>query len=977
MLGPKFKSALLAITVGSIASGTAYCGSPTLVAQPGVTAPASIPELARALNYDANLIYEYVYTNIDYSPIYGVKKGALGTLLDGHGNDFDQSALMVALLRQSGYTASYAYGSITLNTAQLRNWFGVDTSTACPLVNLLANGGFPGSVSNCNVSFSTATLPHVWVRATGGSLGAQTFVFDPSFKTYTTPAAGINLASAMNYCQTGAPSCFLPQAENGAAIGPNSIQNVNSASIHSALAGYANNLVNYIRSNMPTATLKDVIGGKYIQPITQPYSPGTSLPYETPGDSPLIWTGDIPNAYRTTMEIQIGGVDQTYYADQVYGHRLSIVYNSSAQPILYLDGVVQGTGTANAATITYNIAFPFCFATTGSASAFCGSSGGVNYTNIFTFQNVVQAGTGYTYAIVNGWDFTGRGMLDFHRRQLQANRAAGGGVNSEAVLGETLNMIGYSWLAQISGLNELNDRIIGTKAVVQCAVGVVGQVTGPYIDIPGGFAGLSSLTNDTNRAVTASFSDAGHSSAFEWGALDQNLSRGNVGAVSTVKLLDIANTQGLVIYDATSSNWSTISGLLTNYDSQDLSAINNNISSGYRVILPQKGNLTQNGWTGVGYLASRTDVTGLESISYRISSNLKGGYPDDSINPAQFVQLVQNTTPPLPPPTQFASHDPIDLSTGAYLYDHNDIAVGSDSFPYGLAFQRSYSSNNRYNAGPLGLGWTHNFAVSAIVNSDGLKGLGQDSPIDGAAAIAAIYVAQDLLSDATKPLAKLVIASLSQRWFMDQLINNTVNVAMGSQNEQFIRLADGSYNPQLGSTDRLSLNSGAYTLQNKDGTTFSFNSSGNISSWQIPAGVNVAFAYNGASPPQLTAVSNNIGRSLTLSYNGSNQITAVNDNGGRSVSYAYDGSGDLNSYRDPTGSATTYSYVPTGGSLVPGLLADILSLVPGIGLCHQYLRHLGTNRDSGQRQWRAVELLFCRLSQRGERPLRYPARPLL
>jgi RHS repeat-associated protein len=209
------------------------------------------------------------------------------------------------------------------------------------------------------------------------------------------------------------------------------------------------------------------------------------------------------------------------------------------------------------------------------------------------------------------------------------------------------------------------------------------------------------------------------------------------------------------------------------------------------------------------------------------------------------------------------------------------------------------------------------------VNSDGLKGLGQDSPIDGAAAIAAIYVAQDLLSDATKPLAKLVIASLSQRWFMDQLINNTVNLAMGSQNEQFVRLADGSYNPQLGSTDRLSLNSGAYTLQNKDGTTFSFNSSGNISSWQIPAGVNVAFAYNSASPPQLTSVSNNIGRSLTLSYNGANQITAVNDNGGRSVSYAYDGSGDLNSYTDPTGSATTYSYVPSGGSLAPGLLAQI------------------------------------------------------
>jgi hypothetical protein len=165
-----------------------------------------------------------------------------------------------------------------------------------------------------------------------------------------------------------------------------------------------------------------------------------------------------------------------------------------------------------------------------------------------------------------------------------------------------------------------------------------------------------------------------------------------------------------------------------------------------------------------------------------------------------------------PPPTQIASREPIDLATGAYLYEHDDLTVGTARFPFGLTFHRSYTSNNRSTSGPLGLGWSHNFAINTTLNSDGLKGLGQDAPIDGAAAIAEVYVAQDLLSDPNKPLAKLVIASLAQRWFMDRLINNTVNVAMGSQTEQFMLLADGSYNPQLGSSDRLSLQSGAYTL---------------------------------------------------------------------------------------------------------------------------------------------------------------------
>src|SRR5215831_13737863 len=155
---------------------------------------------------------------------------------------------------------------------------------------------------------------------------------------------------------------------------------------------------------------------------------------------------------------------------------------------------------------------------------------------------------------------------------------------------------------------------------------------------------------------------------------------------------------------------------------------------------------------------------------------------------------------------------------------------------------------------------------------------------------------------------------------------------MGSQTEQFMRLADGSYTPQLGSSDRLSLQNGAYTLQYKDGTTLTFNTAGNIATWQHPAGVTVTFTYNTASPPQLIAVSNGLGRSLTLSYNGANQLTSVSDTGGRSVAYAYDSAGNLITYTDPLGNATSFSYIPPGGTLTPGLLTQIFypSLPTGI-----------------------------------------------
>ena len=564
--------------IGSIIP--AWAVSPTLVPQTGVTAPASIAELARSLKNDVDLMFEYVYTNIDYSPTFGVKKGALGTLLDGRGNDFDQSALLVVLLRQAGYTANYIYGTISLTPAQLNGWLGVEQSSPCPTFELLQiQGGIPASVYytytpplDCSTAqMIGADIAHVWVSVTGGSLGAATRVYDPSFKTYTTPVAAINLASAMGYNQSG----FLAAAKSGTTLTGTSIRNVNSANIQGALTGYANSLVNYIRTNMPAGTLNDVIGGKYIQPLVQPHSPQSSLPYGYPV---YTWSGDIPNGYRTTMRVQIGGIDETYYADDIYGHRLTVRYNASfpSQPVLYLDGTVQGTGTSGATTLSYMVDFPFCFATTGAASTGCGTIGGVNYTNQYTPQNVLQASANYTYAIVNGWDYSGRGMLEFHRRQLLANQASGASDSSEAVLGEALNMIGYSWLAQLSTAADVGDRMGGTKFVTQSAIGVVGQVGGPYIDIPGVYVGSTSLDTTTNRAITAYFSNAGHGSAFEWGTLDQNLLKGSIGAVSTVKLFDIANTNNLIVYDATASNWTSgtnIRSLLTGYAAGDLSTI--------------------------------------------------------------------------------------------------------------------------------------------------------------------------------------------------------------------------------------------------------------------------------------------------------------------------------------------------------------------------------------------------------------------
>jgi hypothetical protein len=286
--------------------------------------------------------------------------------------------------------------------------------------------------------------------------------------------------------------------------------------------------------------LNDAVGGKYIQPLSQPYTPQTSLSYEKPGDVPQIWT-TIPAYYSTTLRIQMDGVDGTFAVDQLYGHRLTITYDSGNHPILNLDGVVLTTGNANASSIIVTVDFPYCLPFPGAAAGVCPA----NYTNNLEMGAPTVPAAGNTYAIVAGADFTGRGSVELHRQQLQANEVSGLPVTSEPVLGEALNMIGYSWLGQESASAALQDQIIGSKVVNHCSIALVGWISGPFVNLRQCGRGASSLTSsDTNRLTTAFFGWFYHGVAFEHGVLEQNLLRASIGATSGMRLFDIAASGG-------------------------------------------------------------------------------------------------------------------------------------------------------------------------------------------------------------------------------------------------------------------------------------------------------------------------------------------------------------------------------------------------------------------------------------------------
>ena len=128
-----------------------------------------------------------------------------------------------------------------------------------------------------------------------------------------------------------------------------------------------------------------------------------------------------------------------------------------------------------------------------------------------------------------------------------------------------------------------------------------------------------------------------------------------------------------------------------------------------------------------------------------------------------------------------------------------------------------------------------------------------------------------------------------------------------------------------------------------DGTTLAFAptagsaTSAPISSWISPNGVQVTFSYN--SSGNLTTVANNLGRSLTLSYSGTH-VSAVSD-GTRSVSFGYSGD-NLTTATDPLSNQTIYAYDTSGTYDTAGHLTQVFyPNAPGVPFVTNYYDGLG------------------------------------
>ncbi|RLA84452.1 MAG: hypothetical protein DRG78_01425 [Epsilonproteobacteria bacterium] len=196
--------------------------------------------------------------------------------------------------------------------------------------------------------------------------------------------------------------------------------------------------------------------------------------------------------------------------------------------------------------------------------------------------------------------------------------------------------------------------------------------------------------------------------------------------------------------------------------------------------------------------------------------------------------------------------DPVDMAKGEfYQIERPDISIKSRGF--NLDIKRTYKSQSTYN-GIFGYGWTwsHMERILFAVNSD------------------LIY-------------------------FNEKGI--PVNISANS---------DGTYNYDAGTTYILKKENNSYIFTFKDKSQKIFNEKGLLLKKIDSFGNHLTFEYNDSS--NIKSITDSIGRSLELYYNQNGKVQTITDFLGRTVKYQYDGD-NLISFTDLASNTTRYEYL--------------------------------------------------------------------
>ncbi len=163
--------------------------------------------------------------------------------------------------------------------------------------------------------------------------------------------------------------------------------------------------------------------------------------------------------------------------------------------------------------------------------------------------------------------------------------------------------------------------------------------------------------------------------------------------------------------------------------------------------------------------------------------------------------------------------------------------------------------------------------------------------------------------------------------------SGNVNVDENGGRRVFTKLSNGAYQSQVGDYGQLTLTSGKYVLQEKNGNVYGFRSDNQKLDYvSDPNGNRITAGYTGT---RLTSLAQTNGGSLALSYNSQGTLDKIVSSTGQTTTYTYDPSGQqLLSVSNAQGT-TSYTYDNSSNPVVQN---SLLSIAYADGT-HQYFSY--------------------------------------
>ncbi|CDM67394.1 Hypothetical protein CM240_0224 [Clostridium bornimense] len=611
-------------------------------------------------------IYKFVRNNVDFEAYAGSRKGAAGALEQLAGNDYDQSSLLIALLRSKNIPARYVTGTVDVSVENAMVWTGAETPKVA--ADMLASMGNKTTAITSGGEIVTIRIEHVWVeaycslceyRGQGEVTDEKEWIpFDPSFKTYKKVEGTINSVEKDIETSDIADDFYYGGVKTEDNFG---VKNIYNDDLKYAADDIKSQLEKYINEEtLEGKRLIDVVGGLEIIPEEIDL-----LPFSIPNTLVSIdsRSSEIDNNKREKVSIEVsdtygigGELSLNKTAVELYGKKLTLswipatdsdeeiisnygsvfdtpAYLVEVKPVIKADGEVIAEGSAIGLGQVENFSIVLDRVGLSSQSVTAVLTAGGYYA------------LGLDYGAISENEITN---IQSRMKEAEEN-AAEKDYYSDEVAGEILNGIIKSYFGELDSMNKISAEMSGVKDTRCLSFGISGfkptvkylygtpvdlKLGSVYVDIGGDAHSVVSRDGDKEKEKSYMIKTGMIASAMESSIIEQMC---GLPAVSTVSILNKATEQGETLYSVTKENVNEVLPLL-NVGDYVKNEIVNVVNSGKEVTIP-KNEINYYDWTGSVYIVMDND-TG--AAGYMIAGGYAGGEGANDLSSVNVWEVFEH-----------------------------------------------------------------------------------------------------------------------------------------------------------------------------------------------------------------------------------------------------------------------------------------------------------------------------------------------